>query len=65
MKDLVVDGGWCLWVMNIPNNDMIEIYFEHFDSYFIIENMASIHSSNVVDNNGQKTCSKKEIVNFP
>nr|XP_016458547.1 PREDICTED: uncharacterized protein LOC107782209 [Nicotiana tabacum] len=34
----------------IPNDNVIEIYFEHLDSYFSIENMDSVYKSNARDN---------------
>ncbi|KAH0664038.1 hypothetical protein KY284_028969 [Solanum tuberosum] len=48
---------------NIPNDNMIEIYFEHLDSYFNIEDMTSIHSSNAADNNRQQLVQENPLAN--
>ncbi|KAH0635739.1 hypothetical protein KY289_035654 [Solanum tuberosum] len=48
---------------NIPNDNMIEIYFEHLDSYFSIEDMTSIHSSNAADNNRQQLVQENPLAN--
>ncbi|KAH0739567.1 hypothetical protein KY290_038272 [Solanum tuberosum] len=48
---------------NIPNDNMIEIYFEHLDSYFNIEDMTSIHSSNVANNNRQQLVQENPLAN--
>ncbi|KAH0666466.1 hypothetical protein KY285_027672 [Solanum tuberosum] len=48
---------------NISNDNMIEIYFEHLDSYFNIEDMNSIHSSNAADNNRQQLVQENPLAN--
>ncbi|KAH0764833.1 hypothetical protein KY285_000704 [Solanum tuberosum] len=48
---------------NIPNNNLIEIYFEHLDSYFNIEDMTSIRSSNAADNNKQQLVQANPLAN--
>lgn len=42
---------------------MIEIYFEHLDSYFNIEDMTSIHNSSATDNNKQQVVQENPLAN--